>query len=653
MKHILRMILIFLFLAIAYVVVRFNLRMPEFIFPICFGLSIVMVIGTICYFKFIKKQKIFTFLFMALVATFCFSPTAFSADAGTLKGIINANKSTLESKGSELQDYEAIMNGTKEVTKFDFDAYEAAHKINSACKELEQQSSSLSSYKKTCEDAQKYIDISGKVSNMMAVGCSPIKFLIKRLLNKNDCWPCDATALVISSIQRIAAASHNVLRTAALNLLGAFFLLWLAYVTLVYFGKFGFARVSEWLTNILNKSILVLCIAMFLHAPISEIYKYTVSPFVSFSADLSQMFADEGRRAAKAEGSIFKTLTNIASLGSGNGECSYCKKRGGGYVGSTAYLDKESVNSMLCMVCTVYHEVAPMIGLGQGMICFAGSAPTTNSENSMFGAVSNFTLPKPGPLAIGLTLILSFSLVMMLIAFHVILCVLQLGFVIILLPFYTMAFAFKATREYTKCAWDLLMHAMMSLVALSIAVALVMVGFSSLLDTKMALSLGLAMMDDSSPTQIMDVFSGKEDFSKAMGGGEGSGGLDVANIAKTVILNNLGISPFRAVMLLLVFCILAVRLINAAPEIVERLLNVWISRNADPQNMLMQGTQYTMRGVSTTTKALIAGGSLAIAKRNRDKERREAEEVRAAMNAEKNQKNTTNENKNKPSGSSS
>lgn len=629
MKHILRIIALLLFLTTAYFMVRYNVHAPSFIFPICFGLSVILVVGTVCYFKFIKKQKIFAFLLVCMLATVCMNSSVFAASS---EDTIDTNAKTLREKGgADLAEYDAIMSGAKEATQFDMDAYDAAHKVYTECEKLGITNNAASRFYKDCQDAKKYSDIAGKVTNKMSVGCSPVKTIVKNLLNKDKCWPCDATAMVISSIQKIASSSHNVLRTAALNLLAVFFLLWLAFVTLVYFGKFGFARVSEWLTNILNKAVLVLCIAMFLHAPVTEIYKYTVSPFIMFSADLAQTFSNEGRRAAKEEGSIVKTLTNIMSLGSGSGECKYCQNKG--YNGTTAFLDTASVNSLLCMVCTVYHEVSPLIGLGQGIICFAGAAPTTNADNSMLGATNNFTLPKLGPLTIGIVLILSFSLVMILIAFYVILSVLQLGFVIILLPFYAMAFAFKTTREYTKNAWHLLMHAMMSLVALSIAVALVIVGLSSLLDSKMAISLGIAMMDDSSPTKMMDVFSGKDDFDKATESSSDSG-FDVVGIAKNVILSELGISPFRAVMLLIVFCILAVRLINSAPEIIERLLDVWINRNADPQNMLTQGMQRTASGLSTTTKALIAGGSLAFAKKQSDQQKKKEEEERARRTAE-------------------
>ncbi|MBQ3117928.1 MAG: hypothetical protein IJC11_06385 [Alphaproteobacteria bacterium] len=618
------------------------------LFPICCALSIMIIFGTLGYFTLIKKQKIL-FIIPLILSICCmtfvlpaFADNAGNVDAATSeewRNKISAAGDAVDSD-SEFKKYYQTDDGKNEdyvagyePTTFNPDTADAAIKALDYCEKLQILERKSDSLHEKCKKIEQYNYMVAKIKNLMGTSCSPITSIIKNLVNKNECWPCDVTALVLVSIQKVTAAAYEVLRPAALSLLGVLTMLWLAYVTLAFFGKFGFARISEYLTNVLNKIVLVLVISAILtnNQTISSLYRFTISPVVAYSASLAQEFSESGRRAAKNAGSVLDMAQKIMSLGASS-ECSYCKNRGD-TSSNTLFLDSVATNSILCMICTVYHQVAPMIALGQGITCFAGAASVSQSDQSALSAATAHGVTRLGAGIVGIFLIIMFSLIMLLIAFHVLSSILQLGFVLILLPLWLIAFVFKGTREYLKNAWALLMHAVISLVAISISTALIIIGFSDLLSGKLALALGWAMVKGS-PNDILSTFTGELDQT-AQAAGEGgsmfSGLTD--SLIQYGIDSLIGVSPMQAVFLLVAFAFLSVSMINAAPELVERLFNLWLGKSIDAQGMMMDSARTAMKGVgvmSSSAKLLAGAGALGLGYMNSKTSQKKVENAQAA-----------------------
>ena len=616
MKHIIRLFFFVCFIAMGRLLSQLHFGNGQAIFWICFGLTLMIGSGAYFYFVRVKKHKLSVLIGAAVFATCLFSGSIGYADSVSVSNLGQAEKldeykswvSSFESQiknDKTLEDYDSIMDGTK-VPVINGETAQAASRANLACQMLEYgDSNEKGSYEDICENAKKYTDIMGKTYNSMGSGCSPIASIVKNILNKDSCWPCDVTALVINSIQMIAKDSHSVMTKAALNLMGGLFLLWLAYVTLVFFGKFGFARISEYLTNVLNKAILVLIVAAFLHMPVAEIYSYTVSPFVQFTAGLTKVFSDQGRVAVKEAGSTLNILQKIIT-GGANPKCKYCSNMTASTTDTTAFLDQASVNGLLCTVCTVYHQVAPMISLGQGLSCFSGMSQKSNSDSSTIGGTSSFGVPRIGALLAGTAIVLVFSFLMFLIAYYIISSVLQLGFVIILLPFWMVAFVFKATREYTKNAWTLVLHAMGTLISLSLNTALVMVGFSELLSGKVGFALGWGIISGS-PTTVMDAFTGAEIFqSQSEGDGSFFSGL-TDKLIDFAVDQAIGMSPTHAILLLVAYAFLSITMVSNTSFFVERILDAWINRDSNAQGELTAGIVAAGKGVGSISRLGAAG----------------------------------------------
>ncbi len=611
MKHILRLFFFVFLISVGMTLSQLNLGDGETVFWICFALTL-LIGGGACVYLLVKtrRYKLFLFIGLAVVTVFSFLPSVALADDISVS--VNGQQEKLEDYKSwinsfsqqakndpALSQYDSIMKGETAPTVNAETAYWASRAVI-ACQNTDYQNQ----FSTDCENAVKYNEIAGKAYSSMATGCSPIASIVKNILNKDSCWPCDVTALVITAIQEIAQASYPVMKMAALNLMGGLFLLWLAYVTLAFFGKFGFARISEYLTNVLNKTILVLIIAAFLHLPVPEIYKYTISPFVQYTAGLTQVFSDAGRVEAKKAGKALNILQKIVT-GGVNPTCKYCNNMNNISDDTTAFLDQASINGLLCTVCTVYHQVAPMISLGQGLACFSGISQKSNSDSTSVGGNSSFGIPRIGALLAGAVIVLIFSLIMFMIAYHIILSVIQLGFVVILLPFWMVAFVFKATREYVKNAWALVLHALGTLIALSLNVALVMIGLSNMLSGKVGLAIGWGIISGS-PTTVMDAFTGAELFQpKSDDDGSFFSGL-TEKLIDFAVDELIGMSPAHAILLLLVYALISITIINNTSLLVERILDAWLNRQAVSDEVIM-GIQTAGKGLGGMARLGAAG----------------------------------------------
>ncbi len=552
------------------------------VFPVCIGLAILIVLGALLYAKLGMKKSIFSIVtilavLVPLTITPAYADKALQIDEDKRQEMANYLRSNSKNV-CKLVDEKEDISKASDINQRDYDMAEQVYSYAVALGRTNEEG---------YECAEKYLAKANQAKKKEDKKCSPITSLIKSYLNKDSCWPCDITGVIIFSIQRVAIASYSVVQTAALSLLGVMFLFWLAYSTLAYFGKFGFARISEYLTSVLNKAVLVMIVATLLHAPLVNIYRFTISPFVQYASGLAISLSEFGQQEVDRTANMIATVADFLS---GDPDCDYCSRVGSTNVSNNQFLDDGTVNSILCTVCTVYKQVTPMISLGQALMCFASSAPKSNHDTPSVSEQSSFAIPSVSGYFVGMLLVILFSLLMVIVGFHIMAATMKLGFVLILAPFWMVFYVFKPTRSYTGKAWVLVIHSMVTMIALSIAVALVLIGFNHILTNKVIIGFMLmAMMK--SPTEMLSTFAGSFDGTDPLSSGEESDdGNWASGFTESLISYGIGqltdFSPVRTMVLIASYCMLSIGLIDKAAAYVERLANAFIQlSNTDADNM--------------------------------------------------------------------
>ncbi len=620
MKQLLKFLLFLLLLFVACCLSQVP-SYSHIVFPICVGLSVLLIIGTLIYIRFGFKKNILS----ALIAALIILPLSFSVISIPSAYAEDVDQDAREEAESYISAHEQEVcdaSKSKEVM------YEQ-HTLDKANKIMEYSKTIGKTDGEAFKCAEKYAGKAEALNKQKVKKCSPIASLIKSYLNKDSCWPCDITGIVISSIQRVAIASYEVIRTAALSTLGVMFLFWLAYVTLTFFGKFGFARVSEYLTNVLNKSVLVLFIATLLHMPIINAYQFIISPFVQYASGLAISMSEFSQKEVKDSANM---ITTIADLLSGSPDCDYCSRTGSTQVLSNQFLDVGTVNSILCSVCTVYKQVTPMISLGQALMCYATSAPTSYHDITSVSEQSSFAIPSISGYFVGLLFVALFSLLMVIVGFHIMAATMKLGFVVILMPFWLVFYAFKPTRLYTSKAWVLVVHSMVTFVALSIAIALILVGFNHILTNKVILGFALMAMIKS-PTEMLASFAGVFQGTDPLSSGESEEGESWASgFTESLVSFAIGqftdFSPTRTMVVLASYCMLSIGLIDKAAQYVERLTNAYIQLSSTDASNMVGGI-----GAALGTAAVAGRMTGVAAKKGKDALLNKASSAAAAVGA--------------------
>lgn len=549
------------------------------VIPIISGIGVITItLFYIYYVIIIKKSSLFCISHFSIILLISSATVCWAADID--------DQAYISQEIQTINNYKTEICGSANNYTYDTQTLEKAHKTVDLYKKLSGERVSFSDSSKI-EDAykcaQKYIEHAGEIQKTAKTTCNPITLVLKNLLKKQDCWPCDITALVIESIQKMAIAAYSVVNQAALALLGGIFLMWIAISILIFFGKFGFSRISEFFTSLLNQAILVLIIAAILHAPIVNFYRIVISPFITYTASLAISFSEIGSTSIGKGDSILTGA--IKFLGITEKKCSYCSNMNSASdtITNGQFMDSRSVNGMLCIVCTVYRQVAPMISLGQAMTCAASAVPKALNSLPAISIISLFTTPNLPVLVIGYILIILFTLLMFIIGFYIMSAMMKLGFILIFTPLFLVAFAFKFSRQYAKQAWTLIVHSMLSLVAISIAVSLLLVGFNNLLPKNTLMSFISLILSDN-PQALVNAFTGIAD-----------------NITETQGLADMvtGSTSF-ATILMVSYAFISLHVIDASSTIVERLANVWINLSNTGVDALVQGTSTGINAVKST-----------------------------------------------------
>ncbi len=616
MKRLLKGIL-FLFVLIT---AGFLSRYPSYshiVFPVCMGLSVLVFVYALIHIKFILKKNIFMLILCAFLITPIVTPTIVLADAAA------ATDSAQEKRWREYiktnQEEVCAATGDKESSNYADQSKRRMYNPGTLllAEKIITYSTNLGETKSEAyKCAKKYANKAAEAQKSFKKQCSPITSMIKSYLNRKSCWPCDITGMMIAAVQRVAISSYRVVRSAALSLLIVMYLFWLVYVTLAFFGKFGFARISEYLTNVLNKSVLVLFVAALLHAPLINIYQMTISPFVQYTAGLAMVISETGMRESEA-GSNF--ITTFANFVGGETKCEVCGNTTSTVVGSYQFLDAGTVNSLLCTVCSVYKQVAPMIGLGQAISCYATASPKSYHQNNAVSEGSSFAVPSMTALCVGMGLVILFSLMMVVVGFQIMSATLKLGFVLLLMPMWMVFFIFKPTRTYTTKAWTLIVHSMVTLIAVALAVSFIMIGFNSLLPPKKVIGFVLlAVRSSSDPSKMLSSFAAtwqdgddplKSEEDSKEGDSWASGITD--KIIDTVISMVTDFSPFQTMIMFAGFALLSIKLLDSAGQYVERLANAYIQLSNVGADSFVKGASTGLTAVAGLGKSATYLGSAA------------------------------------------
>ena len=339
---------------------------------------------------------------------------------------------------------------------------------------------------------------------------------VKTLLEneKENCWPCGIAHVLVDAMEHICLTVEDTFKSAALQLLGIMLLFYIMIKVLILIGQFGTASNADFFTDLLKRCLIAMIAASFLYLPMAELYKMTLSPLVEATAGLTGKIANlsgadfTGNGNANAIGSQLMGGTTLTDA-----TCNCCRD---GYATQARNKDKEAeqkrlsgstewmstsisdcnggklggqVNSILtfsakrslmCMSCAVYKQTAPMVAAGRVMIYDSTHA------SSMLGSAARWllkvftagTLDKvPYPIGmwfVGMILAICFTLLGWSIAFRIIDIFIRIGFAIIVTPFLVVTYVFPISRQYTQRGWEFLVHALLSIMALSIGIAFVM-----------------------------------------------------------------------------------------------------------------------------------------------------------------------------------
>ncbi len=520
---------------------------------ITFCLSFLVLIGGFYYLIKVKKTKLFVFLLGLLLM----QPAMAQIDLSDLRAA--------EASGYRITDLGDDVCRAVKGGHLDLKALKKAQAIIDYWNKQGFSPSIIGGGDKNYECARNYIKYAAALGVAAKATCSPSRMILKTIAEKDKCWPCDVTSTILAGIQKMSVKSYHAINNAAKITLGIGYLFWLTITILVSFSKFGFEKFGEFFSKLLNQTIIVMIIALILQAPLSQFYRATISPFISFSAAFSMRVSEETMQIKEKNGSLFDKI--ISKIGLANTQkCSYCDKMKENAGGTDNFIGSSAINSILCLTCTTYKQTAPMIAIGQNLVCLGRSTPIPVIDDvPVLNTVSSFIGPNYQVAIFGLILVLIFSIYTFLIGYFISTSVLKLGIVLVLMPFFIVAYAFKSTRTYANQAWKLVVYSMVNILIVSLSVCLITIGFSSLMPTASALNFVNFFLNSTGG-----------DFANMMGG---------SNFATDFALSSEGLQNIASaasssdatlrLLTITAFAYVGISIISGSSSITEQLTNTW------------------------------------------------------------------------------
>ena len=352
-----------------------------------------------------------------------------------------------------------------------------------------------------------------------------------------DCWSCDIANLFIEAGDKVATQFYKQDKqygySVSLLVLGLFF--WILTHVMKLLMTFGRGDIGAFFTALFNKLLLVGGIFILLtYAPMQSIVNFAISPFFLLSATISQEIA---ATAQPLTDSLSGTKIDVAmeSAFSNQVECKYCEdlkegrqslpdRRISNAIGYNASLQDRVVsptmrNSLLCTVCTIYKITVQPTVTGQFLYCGSKKIQADGAKIGKEKIYSDWT-----GWIVGIALIFAFFLISAMFSFYLIDTFFRICFVLVLLPFLIVSYAFESTRSYLYRGMTVIIHA----TATYIIVALFMT---------LAIQAFYVMLGSDAPAMVALTSANKYDALRDLVGfGENGGRIMLACIGVTAIV---------------------------------------------------------------------------------------------------------------------
>ncbi|MDD3669010.1 MAG: hypothetical protein PHX68_01810 [Alphaproteobacteria bacterium] len=339
----------------------------------------------------------------------------------------------------------------------------------------------------SCDCANGFIR---KVEQWRQLNASSKIRTVRQILTEEQgsCWPCNLILLLITSIEKLTYYTETTIRNMALSVMLIGFLFWIVVKFTLWFTKKIGDGGTSFLQELMTRLIAVIMMAIFLQAPIADFFETVVSPFIGITMNLTNKIvaiADAGGSATLADQQQLAELKNCDNY------CDAAKleyvsraRTGGrtalspGDAASVVFLDNAAKASLLCTSCKIYKQTSPWRAIGQSMVSYAWA----NRTGIALPLINFGIFPRPiGMFLLGAALVITFTILACFVAFDLIDLFLNLGFVVVLTPFWIAAFAFPISRQYTIHAWNLFLNTLVGLLGLAIGMGFLLALFNAII----------------------------------------------------------------------------------------------------------------------------------------------------------------------------
>ena len=272
----------------------------------------------------------------------------------------------------------------------------------------------------------------------------------------SNCLICDLVSLLLGAINTVATQSFDMMGDVgggpAISLMAIGFALWLGWHIGNYFINYKYPDPMEFMTELGRCAFRVTFIAAILMLPASLAVDFIISPIITMATELILGLINTD------------IMADIAANNSISGSKNFCVAAlNDSGIGNGMALSPQVLNSIMCMVQSVYYEAAKGLIAGMGIVC-----------NAQFLNFIIFSIPDVGMWIIGIIIIIVFMVITFTVSFGLVDYIVRIGFVLVMLPLLLVAWVFPITRQYTKRGWELFLNSLLCLVVMSIAVGLIL-----------------------------------------------------------------------------------------------------------------------------------------------------------------------------------
>ena len=284
--------------------------------------------------------------------------------------------------------------------------------------------------------------------------CDPVPQTVNFYLS--NCYICDFVSLLLGAINTVATQSFDMMGDVgggpAISLMAIGFALWLGWHVGNYLINYKYPDPMEFVTELGRCAFRVTFIAAILMLPAALAVDFIISPIITMATELILGLVNTD------------VVADIIADNSISGTENFCGAalNDSGLSNGMA-LSPQVLNSILCMVQSVYYEAIKGLVIGEGIACNA------QSLNLII-----FSIPDVGMWIIGIIIFIVFAVIVFSISFAMVDYIVRIGFVLIMLPLLLVAWVFPITRQYTKRGWDLFLNSLVALVAMAITVGLIL-----------------------------------------------------------------------------------------------------------------------------------------------------------------------------------